>query len=220
MKESLRQIPVACVLSALLGLSVACNAQTKFYLLGGMSSIYYHNDAHSSDPALGNFYYGLEVDKYLDYHYALTSGVFLLKGGYDNGISRWTNKFIQVPLGIKIAPIGDVVGISAGVNFNFLIDSQLREVADTLNHYYTVDVTSAMAKIQPDLYFGLLIRLNRVTLQMKFAFAITNRYSKEVKAITDAVPKYYKSYYASVLGKEDQSLTSSSTFITLSVRLF
>jgi len=195
-------------------------AQTKFYFSGGQSDIYYHNPYHTDIPTIRKLFYGLEVDRYLDYHYAFTSGVFLLQGGYDNGTSRWTNQFIQVPLGIKVAPLGEILGISAGFNINYLRNSQLKELADTLGHYYSADVTSVMHKIQPDFFFGLLVRLNRVTLQMKFAFALTNRFSAGVKDITDRIPKYYGSYYAYVIGKEEQKLTATTTFVTLSVRVF
>ncbi len=99
-------------------------AQTKFYALGGLSNIDYHNKAYPDEPALRNFYYGVEVDRYLDYHYALTSGAFFLQGGYDNGVSRWTNQFIQVPIGIKAASLGDVLGISTGINLNYLVNLQ------------------------------------------------------------------------------------------------
>jgi hypothetical protein len=207
----------ACVLT---GATQHCSGQTKFYISGGQSDIYYHNRAHTDEPSLRKLYYGLEVDRYLDYHYALTSGVFFLQGGYDNGSSRWTNQFIQVPVGIKIAPLGEILGISAGINFNGLLSSHLRELADTLGNYYSANVTSAMKKIQPDFFFGLLIRLNRVTLQMKFSYALTNRFSTGVKTITDPIPKYYGSYYTYVLGKEEHRLTESTSFLTLSVRLF
>ncbi len=195
-------------------------SQTKYYITAGMSDIYYHNDANSGMPSLRKFYYGVEVDKYLGYHFALTSGAFYLEGGYDNNISRLTNKFIQVPIGIKAASLGDQFGISLGININYLIESQLRELCDTLNNYMTTHVTSAMPKIQPDFFFGLLFRLNRVTLQMKFAFALTNRFSTGVKTITDQNPCYYGSYYAYVIGKEEQKLTAWTTFLTLSYRLF
>lgn len=214
----------SCFASLVLAISLlagnSASAQTKFYALGGMSNIYYHNTAHTGEPSLPAFYYGLEVDQYLGYHYAFTSGAFFLQGGYDNGASRWTNKFIQVPLGFKAASLGDIMGISAGINLNFLLSSQLREVADTLNNYYSADVTSACKKIQPEFFFGILFRLNRVTAQMKFAFALTNLYAPGVKQITDNIPKYYGSYYVYVLGKEEQKLTAWTSFITLSVRLF
>ena len=214
----------SCIASLLLAAALLAPgtgwAQTKFYALGGMSDIYYHNNSHPGEPSLRKFYYGLEVDHYLDYHYAFTSGAFFLQGGYDNGTSRWTNKFIQVPLGFKAASLGDIMGVSAGINLNFLMSSQLRELADTLNNYYSADVTSACKKIQPEFFFGILFRLNRVTAQMKFAFAMTNLYAPGVKQITDNVPKYYGSYYVYVLGKEEQKLTAWTSFFTLSVRLF
>ena len=194
--------------------------QTKFYVLGGMSDVYYHNTANSGLPTIRKFYYGLEVDRYLDYHYALTTGVFYLQGGYDNGASRWYNKFVQVPVGIKMASLGDQFGISAGLNFNYLLSSHLTELADTLNNYNSVDVTRAMKKIQPEFYFGLLFRLNRVTAQFKMAFALTNRYSTDVKTITDPVQTYYGSFYVYDLGKQEKKLTAWTTFLTLSVRLF
>jgi hypothetical protein len=198
-----------------------CNAQTKFYGVIGLADLYYHNSANSGMPTIsGNLYYGVEVDRYLDYHYAFTTGALYMKGGYDNGASRWTNSFIQVPLGIKMASLGDQIGIHAGINLNFLLNSELREQADPQHNYYTVDVTSAMQKIQPDFYFGLLFRLNRITMQFKYCFALTNRYSTGVKAITDTIPKYYASFYADELGKEEAKLTCWTTIFTLSYRVF
>ena len=87
--------------------------QTKYYATVGYGSIYYHNKANGGMPTLSNVYYGLEVDHYLDYHYAFTTGAFFLQGGYDNKASRMVNKFIQVPVGIKMASLGDQLGISA-----------------------------------------------------------------------------------------------------------
>src|SRR5436189_6379923 len=91
-------------------LATACNdshAQTKFYGTFGVGSLYYHNSANGGIPTTSAIYYGVEIDRYLDYHYAFTTGVLYLKGGYDNSASRWTNEFIQVPLGIKMASLGD-----------------------------------------------------------------------------------------------------------------
>jgi hypothetical protein len=213
----LRLFSAICLVGAFLTPGVS---QTKFYATGGFSSIYYHNKANSGLPSIPSLYYGVEVDRYLDYHYALTSGAFFLQGGYDNSVSRWTNQYIQVPIAIKAASLGDIMGISAGINLNYLLHSQLRELADTLGHYYTANVTPAMKKIQPDLFFGIIIRLNRITVQTRFAFAITNRYSTGVKEITDNIPKYYGSYYAYVLGKDQQKLAATTTLFTLAYRIF
>ncbi len=171
-------------------------------------------------PTLPKLYYGIEVDKYLTYNYAITTGAFYMEGGYDNNISRWFNKFIQVPVGIKMASLGDKIGIVAGININYLLNSKLTEVCDTLGNYHTDDVTKALKKIQPDFFWGLLFRLNRVTAQMKFSHALTNRFSTGVQKITDQNPCYYGSYYAYVIGEEQKKLKAWTTYFTLSVRLF
>lgn len=196
------------------------SAQTKTYFTIGRSDMFYHNKENSDIPSLPRWYYGVEVDKYLNYNYALSTGVYYIEGGYDNSISRWLNKFIQVPVGIKMAALGDKFGIVAGVNFNYLLKSQLTELCDTLGHYHTDVVTSALKRVQPDFAWGLLIRLNRVTAQMKFSHALTNRFSTKVKTITDQNPCYYGSYYAYIIGKEEQKLKVMTTYFTLSVRLF
>jgi hypothetical protein len=198
----------------------AVNGQTKFYAVAGIGSLYYHNSANGGIPTTTATYYGVEIDKYLDYHYAFTTGVFYLQGGYDNSASRWTNTYIQVPLGIKMASLGDQFGIELGFDVNYLLHSELRERADPQNNYYTLDVTSAMKKIQPDFYFGLLFRLNRVTAQWKMSFSLTNRYSTDVKAMTDPLLTYYSSFYADDLGKEEPKLTCWTQLLKVSVRLF
>ena len=195
-------------------------AQTKTYLLIGQADINYHNKNNEGMPDIPRLYYGIEVDKYLNYNYALTTGAFYMEGGYDNGLSRLFNKFVQVPVGIKMASLGSNLGIVAGVNFNYLLNSRLTEICDTLANYHSQDVTKAMKKIQPDLFWGLLIRLNRVTVQIKFSHAITNRFSTDVQKITDQNPCYYGSYYAYVIGKEEKKMKAMTSYFTLSVRLF
>lgn len=196
------------------------SAQVKTYFTVGRSDMFYHNKKNSDIPSLSRWYYGIEVDKYLNYNYALSTGAYYIEGGYDNGISRWFNKFIQVPVGIKMAALGDKFGIVAGLNFNYLLKSQLTELCDTLGNYHTDEVTSALKRVQPDFAWGLLFRINRVTAQMKFSHALTNRFSTKVQTITDQNPCYYGSYYAYIIGKEEQKLKVMTTYFTLSVRLF
>jgi hypothetical protein len=196
-------------------------AQTKTYLTGGFTSYSYKTkDEALTRGKIKAFFYGLEVDHYVSYHYAISTGAFYLHGGYDNGPSKWDNTFIQVPLGIKAASLGDVLGITVGVNLNYLLKSTLREVADTLGNYVSTDVTKACPKLQPDFFFGILIRRNRVTLLMKPSFSLTNRYSTKVKEITDRNNVYYGSWYAYVLARNDHKLKASGTQISLSIRLF
>jgi hypothetical protein len=196
-------------------------AQTKTYFTGGLTSYSYKTKGASLTRGdIKAFFYGLEVDHYISYHHAISTGVFYLHGGYDNGPSKWDNTFIQIPLGIKAASLGEVLGITVGINFNYLLKSTLREVADTVGNYVSTDVTRAFPKIQPDFFFGILIRRNRFTFMMKPSFSLTNRYSTKVKEITDQNNVYYGSWYAYALAKNDHKLKASGTQISLSIRLF
>jgi hypothetical protein len=196
-------------------------AQTKTYLTSGLVNYMYKTKTEAlSKKKQNSIFIGIEVDRYLNYHYALTTGAIYFQGGYDNGPSQWQNHFIQVPLGIKAASLGDVIGITAGINFNYLVKSTLREVCDTLNNYVNTDVTKAFHKIQPDFFFGIIIRLKRISLGIKPSFSLTDRFSTEVKTITDKNACYYGSWYAYVLPKDSSKLKASAFQFSLSVRLF
>jgi hypothetical protein len=212
-----------CIFSIcfLLAGNTILTAQTKTYLTSGLINYMYKTKTETlSKKKQNSVFIGIEVDHYLNYHYALTTGAIYFKGGYDNGPSKWDNHFIQIPLGIKAASLGDVIGITAGVNFNYLVKSTLHEVCDTLNHYVTTDVTKAFHKIQPDFFFGIIIRLKRVSLGIKPSFSITDRYSTEVKAITDKNACYYGSWYAYALGKDSPKLKANAFQFSLSIRMF
>src|ERR1041385_6226326 len=173
----------------------ALHAQIKTYLTAGVSSYNYR----TTSEVLSNrnkYFVGVEIDKYISYHYAITTGASLVNGGYDNGVSKWNNRFVRVPLYIKSASLGETVGLFVGLDFNILVKSTLDEEADTLNNRVTTDVTTAFPRIQPDFTFGLAYRLKRVTLGMKYSFALTNRYSLKVKDLTDKNNVYYGSWYA------------------------
>ena len=196
-------------------------AQTKTYLTLGFTDYSYSTKQESLTRGdIKSFYFGVEVDKYMNYHYAITTGAVYLHGGYDNGPSEWDNRFIQVPLGLKAASMGDILGISGGINFNYLLKSTLREVADTLGNYVSTDVTKAFHKIQPDFFFAVIIRLKRMTIGMKPSFSLTNRYSTKVKDITDQNKVYYGSWYAYVLAKDDHKLKANAFYFSASFRLF
>jgi len=219
-------------LSALILAPCVCSGQTKVYLTGGYFSYQYHNVNYYSQltPPL---FVGLEVDKYIGYHYAITTGINYFRAGYDDHYYtatdarinyQWKNNFLQIPVGIKLASKGDVLGIMVGINFNVLLNSSLHELADSLNNYtnyITTDVTSAFARIQPDFFFGLQYRASRVTVSFRISTSLTNRYSTKVKDITDNNGAYYESYYAYLLGKdEDHTLKTFGAQLSLSIRLF
>lgn len=166
------------------------------------------------------YFFGLGIDKYISYHYAISTGAVFLHGGYDNGISKWDNRFVRVPLYIKAASLGETIDLFMGLDFNVLLKSTLDEAADTLANRVTTDVTSAFARVQPDFTFGTAYRLKRITLGMKYSLSLTNRYSTRVKDITDRNPVYYGSWYAYSLSKEDHKLRSTVIQVYLSVRLF
>ncbi|HEV8511852.1 MAG TPA: hypothetical protein VGQ59_01160 [Cyclobacteriaceae bacterium] len=218
-------------LLALISASSLCSGQTKVYLTGGYFSYQYHNVNYYSQltPPL---FVGLEVDKYIGYHYAITTGINYFRAGYDDYYItndtrinyQWKNNFLQIPLGIKLASKGDILGIMVGVNFNVLLNSSLHELADSLNNYtnyITTDVTSAFSRIQPDFFFGLQGRASRFTVSLRISTSLTNRYSTKVKDITDNTSAYYGSYYAYILGKEeDNKLKTFGAQLSLSIRLF
>ena len=196
------------------------SAQTKTYLTCGLINYSYKSKSEVLAKKKANsFFFGVEVDRYVSYHYAIATGAIYIRGGYDNGPSKWDNHFIQVPLGIKAASLGEVLGITTGVNFNYLVKSTLHEVCDTLNNYVTTDVTRAFHRIQPDFFFAIIIRLKRITIGIKPSLSLTNRYSTKVKDITDKNACYYGSWYAYVLGK-DQKLKATAFQFSLSVRMF
>ena len=219
-------------LLALILASCFCAGQTKVFLTGGYFSYQYHNVNYYS-PVTPPLFAGLEVDKYIGYHYAITTGINYFRAGYDdhyytsNDVRinyQWKNNFLQVPLGIKLASKGEVLGIMVGINFNVLLNSSLHELADSLNNYtnyITTDVTSAFPKIQPDFFFGLQYRASRFTVSFRITNSLTNRYSTKVKEITDNTSAYYGSYYVYVLGRqEDYKLKTFGAQLSLSIRLF
>jgi hypothetical protein len=209
-----------CLHLLLLLFGVRASAQTKTYLTCGLINYSYKTKSEIlSKKNANSFFFGVEVDRYISYHYAITSGAIYMHGGYDNGPSKWDNHFIQVPLGIKAASLGEVLGITMGVNFNYLVKSSLHEVCDTLNNYVTTDVTKAFHKIQPDFFFGIIVRLKRITIGIRPSLSLTNRFSSKVKDITDKNACYYESWYAYVLGK-DQKLKATAFQFSLSVRMF
>lgn len=212
--------------------STVCLGQTKVFLTGGYYSYQYHNNNYYStvSPSL---FAGLEVDKYIGYHYAITTGINYFRAGYDDYYNiangdrinyQWKNDFLQIPLGLKLASKGDVLGVVVGVNFNLLLNSSLRELGDSLNNYsdyVTTDVTSAFSRIQPDFFFGLQFRASRFTISWRISNSLTNRYSTKVKEITDNNGAYYGSYYAYILGKqEDNKLKTFGMQFSISIRLF
>jgi hypothetical protein len=196
-------------------------AQTKTYLTVGLINYLYKTKSEAlTTGKISGLLYGIEVDQYINYHYAISTGAIFHHGGYDNGPSKWDNQFIQIPLGIKAASLGDILGISAGINFNYLLKSTLRETADTLGNTVTTDVTKAFKRIQPDFFFGIHIRLKRLTINMKPSFSLSNRYSTKVKDITDQNPVYYGSWYAYVLAPQDHKLKASGFMVSAAIRLF
>jgi len=201
----------------------ACNrldAQVKTYLTGGVSSFNYSTKSEALSNRGNKYFLGVEIDKYISYHYAVTTGASWVKGGYDNGVSKWNNQFVRVPFYIKAASLGETLGIFMGLDFNILVKSTLNEVADTLGHRVTNDVTSAFPRVQPDFTFGLAGRLKRVTIGMKYSFALTNRYSMKVKDITDRNNVYYGSWYAYSKTMDDHRLKASVIQLYLAVRMF
>lgn len=196
------------------------DAQTKTYLTGGASSFTYKTKSEALSTKGNSYFVGIEIDKYINYNYAITTGASWVKGGYDNGVSQWTNRFVRVPVYIKAAAMGETVGIFMGLDFNVLVKSTLNEVADTLNHRVTTDVTSAFPRIQPDFTFGLLFRMKRVTAGFKASFALTNRYSMKVKELTDRNNVYYGSWYAYSSTMDDHKLKATVIQIYLGVRVF
>ena len=113
------------------------DAQTKTYLTGGVSAFTYKTKSEALSTKGNNYFVGVEIDKYINYNYAITTGASWVKGGYDNGVSQWTNRFVRVPVYLKAAAMGETVGIFMGLDFNVLVKSTLNEVADTLNHRVT-----------------------------------------------------------------------------------
>jgi hypothetical protein len=209
--------------SFLLACFFACNglgAQTKMYLTGGVSSFTYSTKSEALNNRGNKYFIGAEIDKYISYHYAVTTGASWVNGGYDNGVSKWTNKFVRVPLYIKSAPLGETIGIFVGIDFNILLKSTLNEVADTLSNRVTTDVTSAFPRVQPDFTFGLAYRMKRMTFGMKYSFALTNRYSTKVGQLTDRNNVYYGSWYAYSKTMDDHKLKASVIQLYLSVRMF
>src|SRR5690348_2885687 len=104
-------------------------AQIKTYLTGGVSSFTYSTRSEALSNRGNKYFLGFEVDKYISYHYAITTGASWVNGGYDNGVSKWTNHFVRVPLYIKAASLGETVGIFVGLDFNILVKSTLDELA-------------------------------------------------------------------------------------------
>lgn len=201
----------------------ACNsliAQTKTYLTAGVSSYNYSTKSEALSSQGNKYFVGVEIDKYISYHYAVTTGVSLVNGGYDNGVSKWTNRFVRVPIYIKAASLGETLGIFVGLDLNVLVKSTLSEVADTLNNRVTTNVTAAFPRIQPDFTFGLGYRLKRVTIGMKYSLALTNRYSTKVKDLTDRNNVYYGSWYAYSKTMDEHKLKASVIQFYLSLRIF
>lgn len=196
------------------------SAQTKTYLTGGLSSFTYSTKSQPLTTLGNNFFVGVEVDKYISYHYAITTGASWVTGGYDNGVSKWTNRFVRVPLYIKAASLGETMGIFMGLDLNVLAKSTLNEVADTLNNRVTTDVTKAFPRVQPDFTFGLAWRLKRVTMGFKYSFALTNRYSVKVKDITDLNTAYYGSWYAYSKEMDAHKLKASVFQVYVALRMF
>jgi len=194
-------------------------AQTKTYLTAGVSSFNYSTKSEGLSNR-NKYFVGVEIDKYISYHYAVTTGASLVNGGYDNGVSKWNNRFVRVPLYIKAASLGETMGIFVGLDFNVLMKSTLTEVADTVGNKVTTDVTKAFPRVQPDFTFGLAYRLKRVTLGMKYSLALTNRYSMKVKDITDKNNVYYGSWYAYSKTMDDHKLKASVIQVYLSLRIF
>lgn len=195
-------------------------AQVKTYLTAGASSYTYSTKSEALTTNGNSYFAGVTVDKYVSYHYAISGGATFLRGGYDNGISKWDNRFIRVPLYLKAAPLGETLDLFAGLDFNILMKSTLKELADTLSNYVTTDVTSAFQRVQPDFTFGIAYRLKRITLGMKYSLSLTNRYSTKVKGITDRNQVYYASWYAYSLAKDEHKLKSTVIQVYLSARLF
>lgn len=191
---------------------------------------YHHNTYY--DALRPPLFAGVEVDRYIGYHFAITSGVTYFRAGYAGSYDyknasvsyKWQNDFLQIPLGLKMASKGDLLGIMVGVNFNVLLRSSVRELADSLNNfsdYIATNVTSAMPVIQPDFFFGLQVRTSRLTISMRMSTSLTNRYSTKVKSITDNNGAYYGSYYAYILGEaEGNKLKATGFMLSVSTRLF
>ena len=217
----MKEYRAVCLLFLLLLSYSLVFSQTKTYVTFGLINYGYSTKGEALTAGnIKTFLYGIEVDQYINYHYAISTGALFHHGGYDNGPSKWDNHFIQVPIGIKAASLGDILGISAGVNFNYLLKSTLNEIADTLGNRVTTNVTKAFHKIQPDFFFGINIRLKRITINIKPSFSLGNRYSTKVKDITDKNPVYYGSWYAYVLAKDDHKLKASGFMMSASLRLF
>jgi hypothetical protein len=195
------------------------HAQTKTYLTVGVSSYSYSTKSEALNNPRNKYFVGLEVDKYISYHYAITTGASLVNGGYDNGVSKWNNRFVRVPLYIKSASLGETIGLFVGLDFNILVKSTLNEAADTLGNRVTTNVTAAFPRVQPDFTFGLAYRLKRITVGMKYSLALTNRYSMKVKDLTDQNNVYYGSWYAYSKTMDDHRLKASVIQVYLSVRI-
>lgn len=206
----------ASVLVLVLAFATRGWGQTQVSLSAGYlpTTVLFTDNYYSS-----TFVPSLKIDHYLNYRYAITTGVGIWNVGYgtkghpesmyyyynvpsrETINNRWKQTMLQIPIGIKIAPGGFSVHFAAGADINVTLRSRVWDLKDSANanNYLMTDITRAVrpVNIVPFVVIGYSYR--SFTFDTRFMFFSGNWYSTKAVGLTDQNGRdngaYWRSWY-------------------------